>query len=101
MAPASIVSWLYDVKLTDQGIHFTALRSWTLYCAHVDNIESIIEVGVFPMSALSACNFKNRLLSRTLLVTLKHGWFARKILITPRDPDCVFLWARAHKISTA
>jgi len=94
MKPISLFSWLYDVILDARGIRFVLLRVWTIHLLKIENIESITEINQASFGSLNAYNFKNRLFARSYLIKTKRGWFARKILITPKDPDEFLVWSR-------
>ncbi|WP_207306640.1 hypothetical protein [Xanthomonas oryzae] len=81
-----LFSWLYDVELDDRGIRFK-LFFILFYHLPFENIERTREIGSFSLGDLNAYNFKNRLFARTFLIELRRGWFARKVLVTPKDAD--------------
>lgn len=82
-----LLSWLYDIRMDSDGIRFVLFRRLTAYQLRFENIEIVREVGRATLGALTAYNFKNRFLGRTFLLELKRGWFSRKVLVTPAQPD--------------
>ena len=96
MKSFTFLSWLYDVNLAEQGIHFTLLGFWTIYLLKPSNIESITEIGKASIGALNAYNFKNRFFARCFLIKIKRGWFAKKVLITPKSADEFIAWSRLN-----
>jgi hypothetical protein len=98
MRPIELLAWLYDIKQDKYGIRFVLFGFWTIHVLRFENIESVEEIGRFALGGLSAYNFKNRFLARTLIIKTRHGWFARKVLITPKEPDRFLDWLNAHEI---
>jgi hypothetical protein len=82
-----MLSLLYDVKLDINGIRFVLFRIFTVYLLRFDNIDTVYEIGSFSIGTWDAYNFKNRLCSRSFLIEMKHGWFTRKALVTPEEPE--------------
>lgn len=87
MRTLNLLSWLYDVKLDDQGIRFVLFGFLTVHLLRFENIEDVIELPYGGLQALTAYNFKNRLFARCFLIKKRRGWFTRKVLITPDLAD--------------
>ena len=98
MKAFTFLSWLYDVRLDEQGIRFILLRFWTIYLLKPCNIESITEIGMASIGAWNAYNFKNRFFARCFMINIRRGWFARKVLITPKSADEFVAWSRLNSI---
>ncbi len=96
-----MLTWLYDLRLENQTLHFVLFRVWTVHVTAPEDIEQVREVGYFSIGAWNAYNFKNRLFARTFLITLRHGWFTRKIQVTPADSPAFVNWCIAHGISVS
>ena len=91
-----IVSYIYDVRLTADGIEFCLFRIWVMHRLPYSEIESVgIQKGW--VGGLFAYNFKNRLFKTAFLIRKRKGWFTRRILVTPAS-DSEFLreLANAH-----
>lgn len=95
-----LFTWLYDAVCEEAGIRFTLFRFLTAHVLRPDNIESVSEVSQVSIGKWNAYNFKSRLFGRCFLVQTKRGWFARRILITPKEPDRFVQWAAANGIRT-
>ncbi|WP_162043051.1 hypothetical protein [Undibacterium sp. YM2] len=96
--PISLFSWLYDVEPDQSGIRFFLFRVWTVHHLDVDNIESVVETHPLLPGAWNAYNFKNRFLGRSFMLEKKRGWFTRRVLITPKDPDAFCAWVKLKNI---
>ena len=94
-----MLAWLYDVVLDENCIRFVLFRFLTVYRLKPDNLESVVEIDALSPGALNAYNFKNRFLARSFQLSLRRGWFARRLLITPKDPDTFFQWLRIHGVN--
>ena len=94
-----MLSWLYDVRLEGGHLSFVLFRLWTVHVMAPADIEQVKEVSRLSPGAWTAYNFKNRLFARTFLVTLRHGWFTRKILVTPPDAPAFLAWCAFHNVS--
>ena len=91
-----IVSYIYDVRLTADGIEFCLFRMLVMHRLPYSEIESVgIQKGWG--GGLFAYNFKNRLFKTAFLIRKRKGWFTRRILVTPAS-DSEFLrgLANAH-----
>lgn len=95
-----MLTWLYDVKIDTLGIRFVLFQWLTVNLLPWENIDSVREIGVLSPGSLTAYNFKSRFLSRTFLIHKRRGWFARKVLVTPKDPDLFLSAIRANGIAT-
>lgn len=82
-----MLSWHYDMKIETQGIRFILFGIWTLYVLRAENIEYATEIGRISPGSWNAYNFKNRFFARSFMIVLRNGWFARKILVTPKTPS--------------
>ncbi|MFB9242721.1 hypothetical protein IV454_04460 [Massilia antarctica] len=91
-----LLSWLYDIELCDIGVRFKLLQFLTLHILEFENIESVEEIGHASLGSLGAYNFKNRLFARSFLIQTQHGWFVRKILVTPKVPNYFVVWLKEH-----
>ena len=96
-----MLTWLYDVRLESEYLSFTLFRLWTVHVMAPADIEQVNEVGRFSPGAWAAYNFKNRLLARAFLITLRHGWFTRKVLVTPPDASAFLDWCITHNVSVS
>ena len=95
-----MLSWLYDIKIETQGIRFVLFGIWTVYVLRAENIEYAAEIGRFSPGSWNAYNFKNRFFVPSFMVVLRNGWFARKILVTPKKPSSFLAWLKEHNIKT-
>jgi hypothetical protein len=95
-----LLAWLYDVEMDPRGLRFILLRCMTVHVLPVENIKQVVEVGRFSPGSLNAYNFKNRLGSRSFQVETRRGWFTRKVLITPKDPERFVGWLLSNHIET-
>lgn len=93
--------YLYDYRVTEQGIQFLVLRVIPWRCIPFSNIAEIRRTGSTEF-ILTAMNLKNRRaqMIRPVLVTKKRSWFSRKFLLTPEDPDS-FISAVQSRIQPA
>ena len=91
-------AWLYDARLDGPYLAFVLLRVLTVHLTAAADIEHVREVGSLSIGTWNALNFKNRLFATTFLITLKHGWFTRRILVTPSDPSVFLGWCAAHAV---
>jgi hypothetical protein len=82
-----MLAWLYDIRLEPRGIRFVMFCTWTVHLLQWGNIKCVTEIGMLSAASISAYNFKNRLFARSFLLETKRGWFTRKILVTPGEPD--------------
>ena len=99
MKPIAFLSWLYDIKLDAKGIRFVLFSLWTVYLLPFENIKSVNEISNYSWGSLNAYNFKNRLFARSFMIEMHRGWFARKVLITPKYPSELLAYLREHAIS--
>ena len=90
--------WVYDIKIDSKGIIFVIFHFWTIYLLSFENIKSVNEISYLSRGSWSAYNFKNRFLSRSFILELHHGWFARKVLVTPKEPADFLAHLRANGI---
>ena len=89
-----VVSYIYAVRLTADGIEFCLLKFWIVRRLPYSEIESVgIQRGWG--SGLFTYNFKNRLFKTAFLIRKRKGWFTRRILVTPAS-DSEFLRALAN-----
>lgn len=93
-------SWLYDVEMDRRGLRFTLLRWVTVYVLLFENILQVVEVGRFSPGSWNGYNFKNRLGARSFQVETRRGWFTRKVLITPKDPERFVDWLQSNHVAT-
>jgi hypothetical protein len=94
-----IVSYIYDVRLTADGIEFCLFRVWIVHHLRYSEIESVrIQKGWG--GGLFAYSFKNRLFKTAFLIRKRKGWFTRRILVTPAS-DSEFLRALAPHVPVA
>lgn len=95
-----MLAWLYDVEMDSQGLRFNLFRWLTVHLLRFENIKQVAEISRFSPGSLNAYNFKNRLGSRSFQVETRHGWFSRKVLITPKDPERFVDWLRDNGVET-
>lgn len=93
-----MLAWLYDIKPDPSGLRFVLFGLWTVHLLRFENIKSVTEIRSVSLGAWNAYNFKNRLLARTLLVEMHRGWFTRKVLVTPKDPEEFLACLRDHGV---
>ena len=98
MKPFPLLAWLYDIDIDDHGIGFVLLRFAVVHRLMFDNIERVTEIDQISMGSWSAYNFKNRLFARSFLIKKRRGWFTRKVLVTPNDPDAFITQLRQHDV---
>ena len=98
MTPISVFSWLYDVDIGETGIRFVLFGAITIHLVKYSNIQSVKEVSPTSLGTFTAYNFKNRLFAKTFLLKLRRGWFARKILVTPKSPGEFISVLEKHNI---
>lgn len=84
MRSIPLFSWLYDVEIDDSGIHFVLFKVMRVHTTRYEDIKEVREIRAWSIGAWSAYNFKSRLFGRVFLIELRHGWFTKKILITPK-----------------
>src|SRR5437667_5422271 len=89
-----IVSYVYDVRLTANGIEFCLFRIWIVHRLPYSGIESV-DIQRGWRGGLFTYNFKNRLFRTTFLIRKRKGWFTRRILVTPAN-ESEFLRALAN-----
>jgi hypothetical protein len=88
LRPIPLLAWLYDVRLTAQGIRFVMFGLLPLYLLRFENIESVEEIKHFSIGLLNSYNFTNRFFARRFLIqTMKRRFVTHRILVTPRDPE--------------
>jgi hypothetical protein len=93
-----MLAWLYDIELAAEGIRFVILKSIAVYHLSRENISHIEECGIASIGAWNSYNFKNRLLARTFIISTHTGWFTRKVLVTPPDPEEFVRYLREHGV---
>lgn len=98
MREIGFLSWLYDAKVDALGIRFVLFSFWTVHHLRFENIEAVTEIGNASWGAFNAYNFKSRFFARSFMITMRHGWFARKVLITPHGPDGFLAMLRRHNV---
>lgn len=98
MKTIPLFTWLYDAICEEAGIRFTLFRVLTVHRLRPENIEAISEVSQVSLGKWNAYNFKSRLFGRCFLVQTKRGWFTRRVLITPKEPDDFVRWVVANGI---
>lgn len=98
MKPFNLFGWLFDVVLDQRGIRFRLFSAWTFHILEFEDIDSVKEIGFASPGSWNAVNFKNSLFARSFIVTTKRGWFSRKMLITPKDPDLFITELRGRGI---
>ena len=86
MKSIELLSWVYDIKTNSIGVRFVLFRNWTIYFLPFENIKSVSEVSYCSIGSISAYNFKNRFFTRTFMIEVRQGWFAHKVLVTPKEP---------------
>ena len=80
------LAFIYDTRVARDGIEFVLFTFLNIYLLPFANIEHVEEVkGSYLL--LFAYNFKNRLFHRTFLIKKKRGFFTKRVLVTPHDPD--------------
>jgi len=80
------LAFIYDARVAENGIEFVLFASLKVYLLSFANIEHVEEVkGGYLL--LFVYNFKNRLFRRTFLIKKKRGFFTRRVLVTPANPD--------------
>lgn len=80
------VAFIYDIRLTEDGIKFVLFFMLRVGFVPFSNIDAVQEVkGGY--SYLRAYNFKNRFGHTTFLIRKKRAWFANQVLVTPDDAD--------------
>ncbi len=94
-----MLTWLYDIRLESGHLSFVLFRFWTVHVTTPADIEQVKEVSRLSPGAWTAYNFKNRLFARAFLITLRHGWFTRKILVTPPNASALLDWCASHNVS--
>jgi len=93
-----MLAWLYDIRPDSNGIRFVLFGFWTVHLLRFGNIKSVTEIGKVSLGTWNAYNFKNRLLARTLLIEMHRGWFTRKVLVTPKNPEEFLARLRDHGV---
>jgi hypothetical protein len=81
----NFLSYLYDIRVSNNGIEFFVLTFFKIYTLTFSNIDFIKAAKAWH--PFIAYNFKNRPFQKAFLVSKKKAWFARRILITPSDPE--------------
>ena len=89
MKPFPLFARLYDIAVDDASIAFVLLGIVVVHQLPFRDVECVTEIGRASIGALSAYNFKSRLFVRSFLVQSRRRWFARHVLLTPKDPDVV------------
>ena len=98
MKSLALLNWLYDTKLDAKGIRFGLFHRWMVHLLKAENIEAVSEIERRSIGAWNAYNFKNRFFARSFMIEAKHGWFARKLLISPKVPEEFVAWLREHHV---
>lgn len=78
---------LYDITLDSKGVRFILFHFFTVHLLRWANIKCVTEISYFSPGSIAAYNFKNRLFASSFLIEVQRGWFAKKILVTPKDPE--------------
>jgi hypothetical protein len=89
---------LYDISPCAQGITFTLFGIFPIHKLRFDNIKSVREIKWYSLGSATAYNFKNRLFARAFFIETYHGWFARKLLVTPKSADDFIAYMTQHNI---
>jgi hypothetical protein len=81
------LSFLYDIRVAEDGIEFVFFQLIPFYLLRYSNIEEVRELsgGFFlgGVGYLTALNFKNRFGHTAFLIQKRKGIFTRKVLVTP------------------
>ena len=81
------LSFLYDIRVAEDGIEFVFFRLIPVYLLRYSDIEEVRELsgGFFlgGVGYLTALNFKNRFGHTTFLIQKRKGIITRKVLVTP------------------
>ena len=93
-----MLSWLYDIRLDNEGVRFTLLGFWTMHLLRFENIKCVREIGIVYIGSISAYNFKNRLFARSFLIEARQGCFTRKVLVTPKNADGFIAELKQHNV---
>lgn len=81
----NLLSYVYDVKASKQGIdfYFLSINFYTLLFNNIEFVKEIKGGYQFPFSY----SYKNRFFQGCLFIQKKRGVITRQILITPLDPE--------------
>ena len=82
---SGILGFVYDVRTASTGLEFVLASKFVVGKMPYDNIAKVVDVPAGGVLHLMAYNFKNRSGTGCFLVRQKRSWFARSILITPRN----------------
>jgi hypothetical protein len=82
---SGLLAYIYDIKITREGIEFLLFSRFVTSILRFDNINEVIEPRGGGLTYLTAYNFKNRLGVGCFLIRKKRAWFASSILVTPPD----------------
>jgi hypothetical protein len=78
---------LYDTRLRPTGIGFVLFGVWTVHTLKFSNIKFVKELHGLKLGPFNAYNFKNRLGGQAFLIETRTGWFTKRVLVTPGDPE--------------
>lgn len=92
---SGLLAYIYDIRITREGIEFLLFSRVVISTLRFDNIIDVIEPFVGGMTYLTAFHFRNRLGAGCFLIHKKQAWFASSILVTPPD-RMAFIAALKH-----
>ncbi len=90
--------WLRDIRLSPAGITFVLFRAWAVCTVPPAQVESVRRYGHVSFSAWDLFDFRCRYIDPSYVLTLRSGWFARKIAISPPSSAEFMAWVKTHGI---
>ena len=82
-----LLGYIYDVRPSPQGIEFLFLSRFVVSILPYSNIERVTEPVAGGFLHLTALNYRNRAGVACYLIRKKHAWFAKSVIVTPRDTE--------------
>jgi hypothetical protein len=91
---------LYDVRLSEKGIEFLIFRIIVITTVAYENIEEV-KLGEKILKQWAAYRFVNRWVAQRYVITKKNSWFAKEVVVSPRNASNFIETLERHGIQVA
>jgi|SRR5688572_9731021 len=82
-----LLGYIYDVRPSRAGIEFLLLSRFVVSVLPYGDIDQVTEPVAGGFLHLTALNYRNRAGVTCYLIRKKHAWFAKSVIVTPRDSE--------------
>jgi hypothetical protein len=91
---------LYDIRLSDKGIQFILFRFLVIATVPYENIEGV-GLGEKIFKQWAAYRFVNRWVAPRYVINKKKAWFAKEVVISPRNGSDFIERLKQHGVRVA